>query len=41
VPATYVIAPDRRVALAHIDVDYRNRLEPDAILPSLRSLRRA
>jgi peroxiredoxin len=41
VPATYVIAPDRRIALAHIDVDYRNRLEPDAILPSLRSLRRA
>jgi len=27
VPATYVIAPDRRVALVYIDIDYRNRLE--------------
>ena len=41
VPATYVIARDGRVALAAIDVDYRNRLEPDAILAALRSLRRA
>lgn len=39
VPATYVIARDGRVALAAIDVDYRNRLEPDAILTTLRSLR--
>ena len=28
VPATYVIDRDGRVALAAIDVDYRNRLEP-------------
>jgi peroxiredoxin len=41
VPATYVIAPDRRVALAYIDVDYRKRLEPDAILASLKSLQPA
>jgi peroxiredoxin len=41
VPATYVIARDGRVALAAIDVDYRNRLEPDAILAALRSLRLA
>jgi peroxiredoxin len=41
VPATYVIARDGRVALAAIDVDYRNRLEPDAILTALRSLRPA
>jgi len=41
VPATYVIARDGRVALAAIDVDYRNRLEPDAILTTLRSLRPA
>lgn len=41
VPATYVIAPDRRIALAHIEVDYRKRLEPDAILASLKSLRSA
>jgi len=39
VPATYVIAPDGNVALAHLDVDYRNRLEPDAIVAALKSLR--
>ena len=39
VPATYVVACDGVVALAAIDVDYRNRLEPDAILATLRSLR--
>jgi peroxiredoxin len=41
VPATYVIARDGRVALAAIDVDYRNRLEPEAILAALRALRPA
>jgi peroxiredoxin len=41
VPATYVIAPDRRVALAYLDVDYRKRLEPDAVLAALKSLRPA
>jgi peroxiredoxin len=41
VPATYVIAPDRRIALAHIDVDYRRRLEPGEILATLASLRGA
>lgn len=39
VPATYVIAPDRHVAMAYLDVDYRNRLEPDAIITALESLR--
>ena len=39
VPATYVVARDGRVALAAVDGDYRNRLEPDAILATLRSLR--
>lgn len=38
VPASYVIAPDRQVVLANIDVDYRRRLEPDAILAALKSL---
>lgn len=28
VPATFVIDQNQRIALAHIDVDYRNRLEP-------------
>jgi peroxiredoxin len=39
VPATYVIARDRRAALAYIEVDYRKRLEPEALLASLESLR--
>jgi peroxiredoxin len=38
VPATFIIAPDRRVMLAHIDVDYRRRLAPEDIIASLRSL---
>jgi peroxiredoxin len=38
VPATYVIARDRLVALAYIEVDYRKRLEPEALLTSLKSL---
>jgi peroxiredoxin len=38
IPATYVIARDRRVALAYIEVDYRKRLEPEALLTCLRSL---
>ncbi len=41
VPATYVIGRDHRVTLAAIDVDYRNRLEPEAILAALKSLRPA
>jgi peroxiredoxin len=36
VPATYVIRTDRRIALAYIDVDYRKRLEPNAILAALK-----
>src|SRR5271154_4790584 len=38
-PATYVIASDRKIALANIELDYRERLEPDAIVAALRSLR--
>jgi peroxiredoxin len=41
VPATFVIAPDRRIVLAHIEVDYRNRLEPESILGALKALPRA
>ena len=37
-PATYVIAPDRKIALAEIELDYRERLEPQAIVAALRSL---
>ena len=39
-PATYVISQDGRIALAYIEVDYRKRLEPGAILDALRSLQR-
>jgi peroxiredoxin len=35
IPATFAIAPDRRILLAHIDVDYRNRLEPSAVLSAI------
>jgi peroxiredoxin len=38
-PATYVIARDGRVVLAAIEVDYRKRVEPDAILMALKSLK--
>lgn len=37
-PATYVIAPDRKLTLAEIELDYRERLEPEAIIAALRSL---
>jgi peroxiredoxin len=38
VPATYVIARDQHVAPAYIEVDYRKRLEPEALLTCLKSL---
>ena len=38
-PATYVLAPNRKIALAEIELDYRERLEPDAIVAALRALR--
>lgn len=40
ITATYVIAQDGHVALASIDLEYRNRLEPEAILSGLKSLSR-
>lgn len=38
IPASYVIAPSGKVILAHIQADYTQRLEPEAILDSLRQL---
>jgi peroxiredoxin len=38
-PATYVVAPDHKIALAEIELDYRERLEPDAIVAAIRTLR--
>ena len=39
IPATYVIDINRRITLAHIDTDYRNRLEPTTIVAALASMR--
>ena len=38
IPATYVIDSDGIIALAFVDVDYRNRLEPAEILAALQAL---
>jgi peroxiredoxin len=35
VPATFIINQQRQIILAHIDVDYRNRLEPEAAIAIL------
>ena len=37
-PATFLVAQDRRVALAYVDVDYRRRLAPEDIVATLRRL---
>ena len=39
VPATYVIGEDGRVMLASLHIDYRTRLDPEAILAALRTAR--
>ncbi len=36
-PATYVIDTSKRVTLAYLDADYRNRLEPADIITALRT----
>lgn len=38
IPATYVIDRDGIIAFAHVDVDYRNRLEPDTVIATLLAL---
>jgi peroxiredoxin len=38
VPGTFVIGGDRRLALAHVDADYRTRLEPSAAVEAVRKL---
>ena len=38
IPASYVIKQDGSVALAFIDVDYRNRLEPAEIVKALQAI---
>jgi peroxiredoxin len=39
VPGTFVIDSRRRIALAHVDADYRSRLDPSAVLDAVRELR--
>jgi peroxiredoxin len=38
IPGTFVIAQDSTIRLAYVDADYTHRLEPAAILESLRTL---
>jgi len=35
IPATYVVARDGAIRLAHVDADYRKRLEPRVILDAV------
>jgi peroxiredoxin len=39
IPATFVIDRDGQIVLAHVDVDYRNRLEPSQMVSALAALR--
>jgi peroxiredoxin len=41
IPATYVIDRDGCIALAFVDIDYRNRIESEQILDALESLRQS
>ena len=38
IPATFVIGQDQRIALAYVDVDYRNRLEPGEAIAAIQNL---
>jgi peroxiredoxin len=40
VPATFVIDTDRTVAFAFVDVDFRNRADPDTVLAAVAALGR-
>jgi peroxiredoxin len=35
IPATFVIAPNGEILISHVDIDYRNRLEPKKVLDIL------
>ena len=39
IPATYIIAPDRRVVRSFVDPDYTKRLDPEDILNALTQLK--
>lgn len=40
IPASYVVAGDGRIVAAHVDPDFRKRMEPADIIAALASLRR-
>lgn len=39
IPATFVIDQNQRIVLAYMDVDYRNRLEPEEAIAALKKTR--
>ena len=39
IPATYVVARDGVIRFAHIDADYTNRLDPEAIITELQKIK--
>ncbi len=39
IPATFVVAPDGRILLAHVDSDYTLRMEPDQVLARVTAFR--
>ena len=41
IPATYVIAKTGKILLSFVDIDYRNRLEPSAVITVLSSEQKA
>lgn len=38
IPATFVIDKNQRIVLAHMDIDYRNRLEPERAIAAIQNL---
>jgi peroxiredoxin len=38
IPATYVVGQNGRIALAFVDIDYRNRLDPTDVVQALQNL---
>lgn len=39
--ATYIITPDRKIAYAYLDAEYRNRATPEMIIKELEKLKKA
>ncbi len=39
IPATYVIARDRKIKMAFLDADYTQRVDPEVVISALREIR--